>query len=249
MKRPLPSLLLLTLLSGCASHAASGVRSHGVAVADRSGDGWQKTEKVGKKSAKSSAKEPATKAPAKPASTPMRVAAVAKDPVPAAPASRDLRAEAVANGKAILAGTSPKPKQQDCSGFVKTAYERAGYALEVKPEHQQGTRSLAEMLYRQAKAEGRSHKETPKPGDLAFFKNTYGAMDGRVTHVAMVESVAGDGTVTLIHHMGGRYRRSPMNLGIPHEPLKNGYFRKRTTQSANEPVLAGELFVAYARPV
>lgn len=181
---------------------------------------------------------------AKPAPVHTKVAVVSK---PAVPAKPDYRAKAVANGRAILAGTGAKPKRQDCSGFVTAAYERAGLPLEVTPESQKGTTSMAEMLYRTAKADGRTHSELPKPGDLVFYKNTFGKIDGRITHVAMVESIAKDGTVTVIHNIGGRYRRSPMNLSEPREPLKNGYFRKK--QTANEPVLAGELFVAYARPV
>lgn len=185
-------------------------------------------------------------AAAKPAAkaTPTKVAIVTKPAMPAA--KPDYRTKAVANGRAILAGTGAKPKRQDCSGFVTAVYERAGHPLEVSAESQKGTTSVAEMLYRTAKAGGRTHDELPKPGDLVFYRDTFGKIDGRITHVAMVESVAKDGTVTVIHNIGGRYRRSSMNLSEPHEPLKNGYFRKK--QTANEPVLAGELFVAYARP-
>lgn len=158
----------------------------------------------------------------------------------------DFRAKAVANGRAILAGSAAKPRREDCSGFVTAIYERAGLPLEISPASQKGTRSMAEMLYQTAKADGRTHSDAPRPGDLVFYRDTYGKIDGRITHVAVVESVEDDGTVMVLHNIGGRYRRSPMNLAKPHEPLKNGFFRKKG--SANEPVLAGELFVAYARP-
>lgn len=220
--RSILGVVSLILAAGCAAHGAEAKKP----VA-----------------AKPAATKPAAKPAAKPA-PPKKVALVAKPVVPAKP---DYRTKAVANGRAIIAGTGAKPKRQDCSGFVTAAYERAGFALEVSPESQKGTTSMAEMLYRTAKANGRTHAELPKPGDLVFYRDTFGKIDGRITHVALVESVAKDGTVTVIHNIGGRYRRSPMNLQEPHEPLKNGYFRKK--QTANEPVLAGELFVAYARPV
>lgn len=196
--------------------------------------------------APAAAKPVAAAKPAAPKATPApkKVAMISK---PAVPAKPDFGAKAVANGRAILAGNAAKPKRQDCSGFVTAIYERAGHPLQVSPESQKGTTSMAEMLYRTAKADGRTHEDLPKPGDLVFYRDTFGKIDGRITHVAVVESVAKDGTVTVIHNIGGRYRRSPMNLSDPHEPLKNGYFRKK--QSANEPVLSGELFVAYARPV
>ena len=232
MGRTILGLLGLLLAAGCAAHAQGSARNAGIAATDRAGDGW-------KRASDRDATAPSKKTPA----PPTKVAAVSK---PAIPATPDYRAKAVANGRAILAGTGAKPKRDDCSGFVTAAYERAGLSLQVSPESQKGTTSMAEMLYRTAKADGRTHDETPKPGDLVFYRNTFGKIDGRITHVAMVESVAKDGTVTVIHNIGGRYRRSPMNLADPHEPLKNGYFRKK--QTANEPVLAGELFVAYARP-
>ena len=185
-------------------------------------------------------------APAKPAAKPLqtRVAMLTPEPLPAG--TSDFRRKVITEGQRIIEGKSAKPPRQDCSGYVMAVYARAGQALEIPHQHTLGTKSAAEMLYKWAKADGRSHKEKPEPGDLAFFRDTWGKIDGRITHVAIVESVDADGNVKLIHNIGGRYRRSPMNLQDPHEPLKNGFFRKK--QSANEPVLSGELFVAYGRP-
>ena len=217
--------LLLALCLGCGgAHGRSAGKGHSPNAVDRTEDGWKRAGRA------SSKKAPKTKS--------KKVAALRKTP--------DLGARVVANGRAILAGKAKKPARQDCSGFVTAIYARAGHELVVPPRYTKGTKSLSEMLYRWAKDEGRTHRKRPRPGDIAFFRDTYGRINGRITHIAVVESVGEDGSVTLIHHMGGRYRRSPMHLGDPHEPLKNGFFRKRG--SANEPVLAGELFVAYARP-
>lgn len=222
--RTILGLVGVFLVSGCAARTAEAGGGSGAAATSRRSDGWTRAQKK--------------KAPPR-----KNVALV----TPRGKAGKpDIRTRAVANGRAILAGTAAKPKRQDCSGFVTTIFERAGHPLEIAPHAQKGTKSVAEMLYRTAKADGRTHTGAPKPGDLVFYRDTYGKIDGRITHIAVVESVGKDGTVMVIHNIGGRYRRSPMNLSDPHEPLKNGFFRKKG--SANEPVLAGELFVAYARP-
>lgn len=244
--RKILGLAVVVLAAGCAAHdAGAATRGHG--AVDRSGDGWARTDKpAAKKTSATSAAASKPKAPPPPdaKTKPAQRKVAMLTPQKAAP---DFAAKAVANGRAILAGTAAKPARQDCSGFVTAIYERAGLPLEISEASQKGTKSMAEMLYRTAKADGRLYTGgKPKPGDLVFYKNTFGPVDGRITHIAVVESVADDGTVTVIHNIGGRYRRSPMNLEKPHEPLKNGYFRKK--QTANEPVLAGELFVAYARP-
>lgn len=168
------------------------------------------------------------------------------DPAPIPAGLPEWRTRVIREGRKIIDGKAAKPPRQDCSGYVMAVYSRAGKPLEIPHKHTLGTKAVSEMLYRWAKADGRTHKSRPQPGDLAFFRNTFGKLDGRITHIAIVESVDAAGNVKLIHNIGGRYRRSPMNLSDPHEPLKNGFFRKKG--SANEPVLAGELFVAYARP-
>lgn len=173
-----------------------------------------------------------------------RLAMLNPEPVPAG--LSELRTRVISEGRKILDGKAAKPPRQDCSGFVTAVFQRAGKKLDIPHKHTVGTKAVSEMMYRWAKAEGRTHKRTPKPGDLAFFRDTFGKIDGRITHVAIVESVDASGNVKLIHHLGGRHRRSPMSLADPREPTKNGFFRKKG--SANEPVLAGELFVAYASP-
>lgn len=241
-------LVGILVASGCGARSAdAGGRGVRMSASDRGADGWTRTSAREGVAAKPAEQKPAAakSVAAKPAATPQPKKVAMLTP-PSASLKPDFREKAVSNGRAILAGNAPKPKREDCSGFVTAIYERAGHSLEISPDAQRGTRSMAEMLYRTAKADGRTHSGAPRPGDLAFYRDTYGKMDGRITHVAVVESIQEDGTVMVLHNIGGRYRRSPMNLAKPHEPLKNGFFRKKG--SANEPVLAGELFVAYARP-
>lgn len=100
----------------------------------------------------------------------------------------------------------------DCSGFVCAAYKKADQPLRGN------TASMQDL----AKSEGLFHKrKLPLPGDVAFFHNTYdrnrnGKRDDLWSHVAIVESVDRDGTITLVHKGGKGIRRTMMNLKQPH---------------------------------
>lgn len=175
----------------------------------------------------------------------IRVPAPVAPPVPPMPPVNHLRAALVTRARAIADGKASSSRR-DCSGFVTAVYASAGKPL-VVPERYRVSSSASEMLHAWAKAEGRAFSQgTPAPGDLAFFRDTFGPRRGAVTHVAMVEAIADDGTVTLLHYLSGTVRRDRMNLATPSDPKTNGYFRKKS--AAHEPVLAGELFVAFARP-
>ena len=157
-------------------------------------------------------------------------------------------AEVIAHAEAFAkAGKLPKTAKRDCSGFVLAAYRAAGAPLAV-PVESQRDRNLSAMLHDWSVDSHRSfRKGNPAPGDLVFFRDTITdrGLKNHVTHVALVESVDGDGTVQLIHYMGGKIRRDAMSLSRPTDPAKNGWLRKK--QHAGDPALAGELFVAYAR--
>jgi hypothetical protein len=157
-------------------------------------------------------------------------------------------AEVAAHAAAMAkTGKLPKTAKRDCSGFVLAAYRAAGTPLSV-PVESQRERNLSAMLHDWSVDSHCSfRKGDPAPGDLVFFRDTIAdrGVKNHVTHVALVESVDEDGTVQLIHYMGGKIRRDAMNLARPKDPAKNGWLRKK--QHAGDPVLAGELFVAYAR--
>ena len=127
------------------------------------------------------------------------------------------------------------------------AYRAAGAPLEV-PLEAQNHKNLSAMLHTWSEQSHRSfRKGTPVPGDVVFFRDTIvdQGLKNHVTHVALVESVDDDGTVRLLHFMGGKIRRDRMNLARPTDPSANGWLRKK--RHAKDPALAGELFVAYAR--
>ncbi len=99
--------------------------------------------------------------------------------------------------------------RHDCSGFVNAAYAATGRSLE-------GLNSAA--LYDAARSNGVFHRrKKPLPGDVAFFDNTHDRngnrrLDDKLTHVAVVEKVDDDGTITLVHKGGSGVTRIVMNL-------------------------------------
>lgn len=101
----------------------------------------------------------------------------------------------------------------DCSGFVNAAYDRAGIDLD-------GLNSAA--LFEYAKQQGLYHRRhNPRPGDVVFFDNTWDKNGDRrfndpLTHVAIVERVDANGTITMVHKGGSGVGRTMMNLRHRH---------------------------------
>ena len=140
--------------------------------------------------------------------------------------------------------------RNDCSGLVNAAYHQAGRDLE-------GANSAA--LFERARREGVFHKrKRPRPGDVAFFDNTHDRngnrrLDDKLTHVAVVEKVADDGTITMVHKGGSGVTRIVMNLR--HRRLAtdesgekiNSHLRGKTSKDRKRTrYLAGELWRGFA---
>lgn len=131
----------------------------------------------------------------------------------------------------------------DCSGFVAAAYGGAGRALS----------GSSRDLFERARTLGLlHHRKTPEVGDIAFFDDSYdrdgdGRRNDPLTHVAVVEAVADDGTVVLVHYGGKGVARISMDLRDPHTHvdeagvLRNSILR---TDGKGER-LTGELFRAW----
>ncbi|WP_341868193.1 CHAP domain-containing protein [Corallococcus sicarius] len=143
----------------------------------------------------------------------------------------------------------------DCSGLVRLAYLQAGIDL-VAHGFLAGENAVT-GIFRRAQAAGAVHRLKPRPGDLAFFRETYdrnrdGKRNDGMTHVAVVERVDPDGTVTFIHRGGKGVARSHMNLAFPtvHRQAKGALLNDyiRPASKGLRAYLAGELFVAFASP-
>ncbi|MBL8954591.1 MAG: C40 family peptidase [Myxococcaceae bacterium] len=146
-----------------------------------------------------------------------------------------------------------KPYPDDCSGLVRTVFDRVGIDLltDAKPEDNAVT-----AIYRFAQRYGRVFTGgRPVPGDLVFFRDTYDLnRDGRendgLTHVAVVDDVEEDGTVIVIHRVHGGVRRYRMNLELRTQTksaagrLVNDWLR--LAGRTGKAQLTSELFAAYA---
>ena len=154
---------------------------------------------------------------------------------------------------------SGKTYRSDCSGLVGGVFSAHGVELKHSP-NPTPRQSAAQSMYLGASEHYRVYRKgRPRPGDIVFFENTYDAnRDGRVndavTHVGLVEEVAEDGTVTILHFASGRVKRGRMNLAKPgtHRSPTSGAVwndflrRKRADDPKAVRYMTGELFVGYA---
>ncbi len=137
----------------------------------------------------------------------------------------------------------------DCSGLVEAVMAASGgdYA------------GSSAMMYERAQGEGALRRRRRlSPGDLVFFDDTYdrdgnGRRDDPLSHVALVEAVAPDGTATLIHLSSRGVVRIRMNLQEPdlHSgptgEVLNDYLRaKKAGDGPRTRYLAGELWAGTA---
>lgn len=166
------------------------------------------------------------------------------------------RSEIVEKARELLGVKDLKPLghgfKNDCSGFVHGVYQLSGRKIEYR--HVRQGRSLSESLYRTLLDRSLTFSEwPPNPGDVAFFWNTVASSETRegITHVALVEEVGPEGTVSLIHYSSGSVNRMRMNLKHPRERTDssnrviNDYLRRSESGSPRRDYLAGNLFAAY----
>ena len=141
----------------------------------------------------------------------------------------------------------------DCSGLVLGVYASVGMPLtgSARPGD-----SGVTAVWRWTSAHGRLFRTGhPDPGDLVFFHDTYdrdhdGKLDDGLTHVALVESVDPDGTVSIIHRVSRGVMRYRMTLERPQlrtDPgsgkVLNDWLRGSSGKGAA--VLTGQLFAVY----
>ena len=146
---------------------------------------------------------------------------------------------------------------QDCAGFVMASLAATGVNLdEMLPARIDGEGGVS-RLHRMASQRGMLHRhKVPAIGDLVFFDNTHdrdgnGRADDPLTHMAIVERVDPDGTVTFVHHVSGGILRYKMNLFTPdtrRDPASGKVLNHnlRLGASGNERRLTGELFHDFA---
>jgi len=171
--------------------------------------------------------------------------AITESEMTVAPPARAGGGEDIAAGAAKLLGkrrleVGEQSFRYDCSGMVCAAYATTGQRLS----------GSSKSLYEEAVGAGILHTERlPRPGDIAFFDNSYDRNNNRrrddeLTHVALVESVDEAGTITLIHLGSGTVGRIQMNLLRPNDASVNSYLRAPSDRDGG-PRLTGELWRAF----
>ncbi|MGC4113343.1 MAG: CHAP domain-containing protein [Myxococcales bacterium] len=166
---------------------------------------------------------------------------VAIDGAAVAAAAREL----VGKKKVPTGGKFP----DDCTGLVRTVYEKHGIDLMSEGAEAGGNGVLA--IWRYTQKHGSLHKDRPRPGDIVFFNETYDRnRDGRdndgLTHVGIVDRVEDDGTVYVIHRVAYGVVSYRMNLAHPSQRKDaQGRVLNDWLREGKKSRLAGELFAGY----
>ena len=198
--------------------------------------------------------------PLTPPAAPRPIPSESEEPTPIAaqrappPGAREdvlAAARRLVGSKQVRVGGKTWPA--DCTGFVEAVYAQAGVSF--RGAAKAGDNGVT-AFYRYASAQGRVYtKGKPRPGDLVFFRETYDRnKDGRrndgLTHVGLVDEVATDGTVVVIHRVSRGVVRYRMNLAKPslRKDPRTGVVLNdmlRVPKGKKMPVLTGQLFAAY----
>jgi len=181
-------------------------------------------------------------------------------PRSAARASRELGGRIAARASGLVGVSSLRKVDHtvpdDCTGVVRLAYESVGIEL-MTGLGRAGDNGVSH-IYQRARRVGAVHKGRPQPGDLVFFRETYdrdrdGRRDDGLTHVAVVERVEADGSITFVHRGSKGVARGRMDLRHPkvHRArgsgaVVNDYLRRASRGS--RAYLTGELFAGFASP-
>jgi hypothetical protein len=178
----------------------------------------------------------------------------------ALPAPAEARLQVLARARALLGRErlvlGGRAFPASCDGFIAAAY---GPLAPAGPAVAAGDNAVTALYRRVAALGGLFREGAPRPGDLAFFRDTYDLnRDGRandgLTHVALVEAVEGDGrggsTVTLLHHVSRgvvRERLTPARPSERADPASGRVLNHvlRGAERGRSAALAGELFVSY----
>ena len=153
-----------------------------------------------------------------------------RQPAPAKSVSRAEGEEAIAEAAENLLGKMPgstvvvngKTFTLDCIGTVRAIF----YAmrLDVARDFPLYSQNGVKRLYETLKAQNLLHKNSPRPGDVVFWDNTYDANgDGNLTndpltHAAVVLKVEEDGTIHYVHsHVRRGVIVEVMNLRRPRD--------------------------------
>lgn len=156
------------------------------------------------------------------------------------------REAVVRRARAILRGAQPQvagftfPK--DPVGCARAAFWEAGIELLDPKVAADQTAGAMEVLFRSAAVQQWLHQETPRAGDLVFFDPNQRGTALYPAQVAVVETVAADGTVRVIGCFAGGPTRVTLNLRDPSSQEKNDLLQ------GTEAATTAQLFRSFANP-
>jgi hypothetical protein len=162
--------------------------------------------------------------------------------------------------------------RMDCSGYVRAVHLSLGLDLFVPRTEDPASRARHVggvgliLWYNQHHGTfwprtlpPEQYPVEPRPGDIVYFHDTHDRnknrkFDDPFTHVGLVESVDGHGTVTFLHAAGHIVKREKMNLRHPHRGrddagniLNHSLRVRKRWEKKGDPHLAAELFAGYGR--
>lgn len=175
-------------------------------------------------------------------------------------ASDDIRI--IADGDRIAAAATAKvgarsvndPGQrfnEDCSGLTRAVFSAQG--IDLFADGVRSNENGVSAIYRFVARRGGLHEDSPRPGDLVFFRDTADSnRDGRendgLTHIGIVAGIDQDGTVHVVHRNSQGIVREHMNLSFPERHRRgSGEILNHWLRGGPHPRLMGELFVTYGK--
>jgi cell wall-associated NlpC family hydrolase len=244
---PLPVVgVVLVVFGACATQIPSEGRRAAVPVCEEGQhvtEGAAETESLPKPETVKSAAGPT----ARPGSAPVE----RHKPPPLSPAAPDIARAAryfLKRGELKWGGRRYSAK---CTSLVQAIYDKLDW---------QGVRLSGSVGDLHAGCLARSWLvDTPEPGDLVFFDNTWdanrnGELDDPLTHVGVVVALTPDGRVRYVHVGSRRLREGVLHPDRPAEALGpdgtewNSHARRKSSRDpGGTRYLAGELLRGYCR--
>ena len=156
-------------------------------------------------------------------------------------------ARAMLTGAPVIADGVSFPGDQ--VGFVRAAFWAVGIDLFDRDIAADATADSLQILYRTAAARQWLHAESPRPGDLVFFDPNDRGNALYPAQVAIVETIATDGTFTAL----GSFRNGPdritLNLRTPDIQTASDGRRLNDLLAGDSTLTAAQLFRSFANPL
>lgn len=108
--------------------------------------------------------------------------------------------------------------RNDCIGYVRYVYYKAGVDLDKVTRS--GNNGVANLYLGLDALRFTFKASSARPGDIIFFDNTYdinrnGKWDDPLSHIGVITAVGRHNTLTFVHYASGVVKESVINLDYP----------------------------------